>query len=39
MRHTALHEVEQELDKFIEEGGQIGMVNIDFINTNAKSPG
>ena len=37
MRHKAVHKV--ELDEYTEEDGQIDMVNIDFINSNAKSPG
>ena len=39
MRHKAFHKVEQELDKYTEEDWQIDMVIIDFINSNAKSPG
>ena len=39
VRHKAAHIVEQELDEYSEEDGQIDMVNIGFINSNAKSPG
>ena len=39
MRHKAVHEVEQELDKYTEENGKVDIVNIDFINSNAKSLG
>ena len=38
-RHRAVHKSEQELDKYIEENGQIDMVKINFINSQAKSPG
>ena len=34
VRHKAV-----KLDKYTEEDGQINMVNIDVINSNAKSPG
>ena len=34
VRHKAV-----ELDEYTEEDGQIDMVNIDFIHSNAKSPG
>ena len=32
VRHTAVFEVEQELDKYTEEDEQTDMLNIDFIN-------
>ena len=41
-RNRAVHEVEQdevEIDEYIEEDRQIDRVNINFINSNAKSPG
>ena len=38
MRHKAVHVVEQELEEYVEKDGQINMINIDFINSNAKSP-
>ena len=38
-RHKAVHKVEQELEEYTEEDGQIDIVNIYFINSNAKSPG
>ena len=39
MRYKAFHEVEHKLDEYTEMDGQIDTVNIDFINSNAKSPG
>ena len=39
MRHQAVHEVEQEIDEYTKEDGQINTVNIDFINSNVKCPG
>ena len=39
MTDKAVHEVEQELDEYREEDGQINMVNIAFTDTNAKTPG
>ena len=38
VRNKAVNEVEQLLDKYTEEDGKINVVNIDFINSNAKSP-
>ena len=38
-RHKEVHEEEQELEKYTEEDRQIDMMNIDVINSNAKSPG
>ena len=38
VRHKAVLEVEQELDKYTEDG-QIDMVNINIINSNAKIQG
>ena len=37
--HKAVHKVEQELDIYTEKDGQVDTVNINFINSNAKSPG
>ena len=39
MRQKAVHAVELELDEYTIEGRQIDIVNIDFINSNAKSLG
>ena len=39
MRHKEVHKVEQETDEYTEEDRQIDMVNIDFINSDVKSPG
>ena len=39
VRCKAVQKVGQELDKYTEENRQIDMLNIDFINFNAKGPG
>ena len=39
VRHKIVHGVEQEIDDYPEENSHIDMVNTDFINSNAKSPG
>ena len=38
MGHKAVHKV-AELEEHTEEGELIDTMNIDFINSNAKSPG
>ena len=39
MTHWAVDRVEQKINEYTGEENQIDMVNIDFINSNAKSPG
>ena len=39
VRHKTVNKLEQELDEYTGEDGQIDMVNTNFINYNAKSPG
>ena len=38
-KKQTVHKVEQEIDEYTEEDRKIDMLNIDFINSNAKSPG
>ena len=37
-RNKTVHRVEQEIDEYTEDS-QIYTVNIDYINSNSKSPG
>ena len=39
MRHKKVHGIDQGINEYTEEDNQIDIVNIAFINSNAKSPG